>query len=344
MADAKGAIAVFDGLRSKIKQLIKDVTRSAVRRKKMTIQSINTTNQTVTVYEAANPSTTITVPYRCESGISQLSVGQSVQVEWIYDDLSTAVAVCPGKGWASLQDVQDAIGAGGGGGGGNYLPLTGGTLTGQLTLQDALNTGNNKWHYWYSADGTKKFGILGLNNNNIVGVGSASCGLRIHNSTDIAVDNPDYWRQALGSDATPTVNSTNFVESGGVYTSIAAKQDKLTLLWTNSSPTAAFASQTILNDNSLASYDLFAIKFKEQANSTGSSEFIFWYSKTSGSNVTTARWVSRSGSNLFFRSRSFSLTDNGLTFNGGEQHTQGSSSATANNAYMVPWEVYGLKL
>lgn len=146
-------------------------------------------------------------------------------------------------------------------------------------------------------------------------------------------------------DDTLSTTSENPVQNKVITTALNGKQSKLTKLWTNGSPTSAMSSgTTILNDGTLANYDLFAIKFKEQANSSGSSEFFFWYSKTSGSNLTTARWVSRSGSNLFFRTRSFSITNSGMTFQGGEQHTQGSSSAASNNLYMVPWEVYGLKL
>jgi len=140
-------------------------------------------------------------------------------------------------------------------------------------------------------------------------------------------------------------SSTNPVENQAVYAALAAKQDKLVKLWENSSPTSAFAAQTILDDGTIADYDLFAIKFKEQSTSTGSSEFIFWYSKTSGSNSTTARWVSISGGNVFFNSRSLSISDGGgITFTAGARYTQGSSSAASNNAYMVPLEIYGMKL
>lgn len=110
MADTKSALKVFEALSKKIKPLIRELTRSAVRRKKMNIASIDTAAQTVTVYEAANPTDTITIPYRAESGVGQMAAGQSVQVEWIYDDLSTAVAAAPGKGWASLADILDALG------------------------------------------------------------------------------------------------------------------------------------------------------------------------------------------------------------------------------------------
>lgn len=98
--NANSALAVWNALIPKIRQLIKDETRSAVRKKKMTIQSINTANQTATVYEAANPGVTLTLPYRKESGAGAMSAGQSVTVEWTYDDMSTAVISGPGQGWS----------------------------------------------------------------------------------------------------------------------------------------------------------------------------------------------------------------------------------------------------
>lgn len=99
--NASSALAVWNALKPKIRQLIRDETRSAVRKKKMTIQSIDTANQSVTVYEAANPNVTLTLQYRKESGVGAMSAGQSVTVEWIYDDLSTAVVSGPGQGWST---------------------------------------------------------------------------------------------------------------------------------------------------------------------------------------------------------------------------------------------------
>lgn len=101
MNDPKGALAVWNALAGKVRQLIRDQTKSAVRKKKMNIAAISTANQTVTVYEASDPTKTITVPYRAGQGIEALSAGQSVIVEWIYDDLSTAVAATPGQGWSA---------------------------------------------------------------------------------------------------------------------------------------------------------------------------------------------------------------------------------------------------
>lgn len=99
--NANSALAVWNALKPKIRQLIQDEARSAVRRKKMTILSIDTANQSVTVYEAANPNVTLTLQYRKESGVGSMSAGQGVMVEWTYDDLSTAVVSGPGQGWSA---------------------------------------------------------------------------------------------------------------------------------------------------------------------------------------------------------------------------------------------------
>ena len=100
MTDGSEVLALWDALTPKLRQMIREETRSAVRKKKMNILSLDTANQTVTVYEAANPGVTITIPYRKESGIAGMSPGQTVMVEWTYDDLSTAVAATPGQGWS----------------------------------------------------------------------------------------------------------------------------------------------------------------------------------------------------------------------------------------------------
>lgn len=101
---AQDALAVWDALKPKIEQLIAEKTKSVVRRKKMNLNSVNTTTQTVNVYEGVNSSNNITIPYIPGTGIDQLVSGESVIVEWRSDDISTAVAVSQGRGWT------DAVG------------------------------------------------------------------------------------------------------------------------------------------------------------------------------------------------------------------------------------------
>lgn len=126
--DGSAVLALWDALVPKLRQIIREETRSAVRAKKMNIQSIDTTAQTVTVYEGANPGVTITVPYRKESGVGSLSAGQSVIIEWDYDDLSTATASTPGQGWSA--NTVD-------------LPLVTQMLTPKVTTVDNSETNGN---------------------------------------------------------------------------------------------------------------------------------------------------------------------------------------------------------
>lgn len=229
----------------------------------------------------------------------------------------------------------------------NYLKILGLLVSGEFTGPESLVTQLvDSIIQFFRGDDSQMFGAIGLNQ-----IDSTDNALHVSSTDDgdkVAIDyfTGTEYKPAYEADFTdpdnPENNFTGTMTLNGQP--IQAGGSALTLLWTNTSPTSAFAAQTILSNGVLANYDMFAIKFKEQSTSTGSSEFIFWYTKTSGSNVTTARWVSRTGSNIFFNTRSFSLTDSGIQFYGGERNIQGSSSATANNAYMVPWAVYGLKL
>lgn len=239
----------------------------------------------------------------------------------------------------------------------NYLKIIGLLVSGDYTEASALVTQmSDGVLQFYRGNDTQMYAAIGMNQ-----VDDTDDGLHISATDDgdaVSIDFFDgtAYTTAYEADFSGTDPANNFygdltLNGGSIYTApevdtaLAAKQNKLVKIWENSSPTSAFAAQTILNDGTIADYDLFAIKFKEQSTSTGSSEFVFWYTKTSGSNTTTARWVSLSSSNIIFNTRSFSITDSGgISFNAGQRYTQGSSSATTNNAYMVPLEVYGLKL
>ena len=102
MANANGALALWDALVPKLRQLIREETRSVVRKKKMNIAYIDKEAQTVDVYEASNPADVFTVPYTNGMGIEDLSAGDSVMVEWISDDFSTAVAAMPGRNYGTI--------------------------------------------------------------------------------------------------------------------------------------------------------------------------------------------------------------------------------------------------
>lgn len=109
MGKAKDALNLWDALVPKVTQLVDSKTRSAVRKKKMNIASVDTQTQTAAVYEAATPDTIIMLPYRLGTGVEYMTAGQSVLVEWVYGDFSTAVIVSPGSGYSSAAAPTEAI-------------------------------------------------------------------------------------------------------------------------------------------------------------------------------------------------------------------------------------------
>lgn len=152
MSSSSEALAVFEAMRGKMRQLIRQETKSAVRKKKMTISAIDTAAQTVTVYEASDQANTITIPYRAGQGIESLTAGQSVQVEWTYDDLSTAVAATPGQGYGASAGWVPAGNASTSGftftlpSAGLYLIVTGGTsaLYNTLWIYNTASSASNE--------------------------------------------------------------------------------------------------------------------------------------------------------------------------------------------------------
>lgn len=247
MGDTSSVLSIWSSLSTKIKQFVGDLTKSAVRKKKMNIYSIDTLNQTVTVYESSNPTVLITVPYRVESAISRMSAGQSVMVEWTYDDFSTAVAVAPGKGWATLAEVQEAIGTGGGSGDYYTLSINGRTITlvGTASSSSSVTVPDTDLSNYYTksqantllsgkADTATTLAGYGITNaytkdtvdtlllakadtaTTLAGYGIADA------YTKTQVDSALSGKQnALTFDSTPTQGSTNPVTSGGVYSAIS---------------------------------------------------------------------------------------------------------------------------
>ena len=167
---------IWNALRPMVREEARKAALPAVRAKKMTVMT-PPNGKTVGVAEPFGP--TLDVPY--STAISHLVVGDSVWVQYFYDNASTMFVVCRGDGQtfggeypltvaqggtgasdaasarASLS-VPSVTGSGatgtwpisitgnaatvGGKNIDNYLPLTGGTLTGPLTLS-ALNAGIN---------------------------------------------------------------------------------------------------------------------------------------------------------------------------------------------------------
>ena len=77
-----------------MKPFVRSETKTAVRRKKMNV----TTAPNGTVIGVTDPvdNTEISIPY--QPACATVLVGQSVWVEWLYDNFSTAIAVAPGNG------------------------------------------------------------------------------------------------------------------------------------------------------------------------------------------------------------------------------------------------------
>lgn len=167
---------IWNALRPMVREEARKAALPAVRAKKMTVMT-PPNGKTVGVAEPFGP--TLDVPY--STAISHLVVGDSVWVQYFYDNASTMFVVCRGNGQTFGGDYPLTVAQGGTGAGAasdarenlgvpsvtgsgatgtwpisitgnaatvggknidNYLPLTGGTLTGPLILS-ALNAGIN---------------------------------------------------------------------------------------------------------------------------------------------------------------------------------------------------------
>jgi len=91
---ANEALKNWKSLLPMLRPLIKSETKNAVRRKKMNVATAPN-GTTIGVTDPAD-TTVINIPY--QPACANVSVGQSVWVEWLYDNFSTAIAVTPGDG------------------------------------------------------------------------------------------------------------------------------------------------------------------------------------------------------------------------------------------------------
>lgn len=109
--DTSEALKIWEALRPMIDTEIAEKTRSCVRTRKM----VCTTAPNGSVIGVAEPfGNEVKIPY--SSSVSNANVGDAVWVQWYYDNASTMLAISFGDG--SSQE---------------YLPLTGGTVTGAIT-------------------------------------------------------------------------------------------------------------------------------------------------------------------------------------------------------------------
>lgn len=94
MNEANEALKNWQSLLPALEPLIDQRTKSAVRRKKMDVATAP--NGTSIGVQDPGDTTVINIPY--QPACTGVSAGQSVWVEWLYDNFSTAIAVTPGNG------------------------------------------------------------------------------------------------------------------------------------------------------------------------------------------------------------------------------------------------------
>ncbi len=100
---ANEALKNWKSLLPMLRPLIKNETKNAVRRKKMNVATAPN-GTTIGVTDPAD-TTVINIPY--QPACANVTVGQSVWVEWLYDNFSTAIAVTPGDGIVKNITLQD---------------------------------------------------------------------------------------------------------------------------------------------------------------------------------------------------------------------------------------------
>lgn len=93
---------------------------------------------------------------------------------WDESNLPNPVQTSDLESYATKQWVTDNFS---GGGTGDYLPLSGGTLTGNLIFN------NNIYTYWKTSSGNN-IQILGVNSNDIVTIGNAALSTRIYSKSE----------------------------------------------------------------------------------------------------------------------------------------------------------------
>lgn len=113
---------------------------------------------------------------------------------------------------------------------------------------------------------------------------------------------------------------------------------KMDLLWENASPTSDFASQTLSLD--LSEYSLFLLvskTYKTNANNEANVTSMFIKGIQSFAISGAGQSIS-SGTYLLETRRGATFNDAGVAFENAMQPT-----TTNNNAYMIPYQIYGIK-
>lgn len=104
--EANEALKNWQSLVPALGPFVREETKSAVRRKKMDVAT--KPNGTKIGVKDPGDTTVISIPY--QPACANVSVGQSVWVEWLYDNFSTAIAVTPGNGMITVPYSYDSSG------------------------------------------------------------------------------------------------------------------------------------------------------------------------------------------------------------------------------------------
>lgn len=151
--DTSEALKIWEALRPMIDTEIAEKTRSCVRTRKM----VCTTAPNGSVIGVAEPfGNEVKIPY--SSSVSNAQVGDAVWVQWYYDNASTMLAISFGDG--SSQE---------------YLPLTGGTVTGQV--KSTYNSGKGFFVEAPTGSAGLGFGVKDTTTNQSVYLQIATSGI-----------------------------------------------------------------------------------------------------------------------------------------------------------------------
>ena len=113
------------------------------------------------------------------------------------------------------------------------------------------------------------------------------------------------------------------------------------LLWTNPSPTSAFAAQTVISGADLTEYDAFDIVMHANMSNAQSGYSNIVTKGTSGTMVTGS---APSANDSWYGVRKITITDTSITFgNGGYYYLTGGGNDLNNNNYGIPYQIYGIK-
>ena len=185
----------------------------------------------------------------------------------------------------------------------NIKTINNGTLlgSGDISLQEPLVSGTN---------------IKTINNTSVLGAGNISVQDTLVSGTNIK-----------------TVNNTSLLGSGDV--SIGLNVDEL---WTNATPTADFAAQTLSID--FTGYDVVIVECRERASSTRSISFVV---PMETPNNPFYMYGFRDISDMHLVARPGVLSPSDISFSAGHDYNVSTEAYAENNSRLVPVKIYGLK-